>query len=199
MIKAVLFDMDGVIVYSKDSTRACFEILLKEFGFELPKEKEYIVYMGGNDREIISALLPGVDDETLEQMVKRASEITENLKYLKLNPGVEEALETLSKRFKLAIVSNDNRSSLERKLGMFNITDYFSAIISENDVERVKPDPQPLLKAMELLGVTREEAVYIGDNEVDKEAGEAAGVKTVIVKDLQGKDGFFKKGIWEYV
>jgi HAD superfamily hydrolase (TIGR01509 family) len=165
----------------------------------MPREREAIVHKGGTDREILLGLLPGIGKETLKKMVGMAAGITSPLKYLKLNPGAKEAIRRLSKTRKLAIVSNDNRPNVERKLEMFGIRKYFPVIVTENDVKKAKPDAEPLLKAMELLGVKREESVYIGDNEVDRLAGKAAGVKTIIRTDLRGDREFFKKELMKIV
>ena len=121
MFKAILFDMDGVIFDSRDSASARFKEVLWKFGYEMPGEREAIVHKGGTDREILLGLLPDIGKRTLGKMVGMAAEITSPLKYLKLNPGAKEAIGKLSKTRKLAIVSNDNRPNVTRKLEMFGL------------------------------------------------------------------------------
>ncbi len=133
----------------------------------------------------------------LESMVKRTSEVTANLDYLKLNTGAKEALSKLSKRHKLGIVTNDNRPSMIRKLRMFDIYDFFSVLVSGDDVKNPKPSGEPILKAMETLGISKDEVLYIGDNEIDRLAGNDAGVMTVVKKELYRDNVFFRKEIYE--
>lgn len=197
MIKAVLFDMDGVIFDSREAARVRFKTVLEEFGFEFPNEKAGVVNKGGTDSDIILGLVPAVDKQKLVLMVKRASELTSPLEHLRLNPGAKEAIAELAKTRKLAIVSNDNRPNLERKLTKFGLRNYFSFIVSADDVKNAKPDAEPILKALNLLGVKKEEAIYIGDNEVDRLAGKAAGINTVVRNNLHEDSSFFGKEIFE--
>ncbi|MFH0817982.1 MAG: HAD family hydrolase [Candidatus Micrarchaeota archaeon] len=197
MIKAILFDMDGVLFDSRGDAIARFRTVLDDFGFKFPEELEGVVLKGGTDPQIIKELLPELDEPTVIGMAKQAAELTAPLKNLKINPGVKEAIIKLSKTHKLAIVSNDNRLNVERKLRKFDLIGYFPVIFTADDGVNPKPRPEPILKCLKLLGVGKEEAIYIGDNEVDRLAGEAAGVKTIVRSNLHEDKHFFKKEIFE--
>jgi HAD superfamily hydrolase (TIGR01549 family) len=199
VIKAILFDMDGVLFDSRGDAIARFRTVLDDFGFKFPEELEGVVLKGGTDPQIIKELLPELDELTVIGMAKQAAELTAPLKNLKINPGVKDAVIKLSKTHKLAIVSNDNRLNVERKLRKFDLMGYFPAIFTADDGVNPKPRPEPILKCLKLLGVGKEEAIYIGDNEVDRLAGEAAGVKTIIRNNLHEDKHFFKKEIFELV
>jgi HAD superfamily hydrolase (TIGR01549 family) len=143
--------------------------------------------------------VPGVGKEPLDRMEKRAASLESPLIHLKLNPGAKEAIVKLSKTCKLAIVSNDNRPNVEWKLQKFGLLEYFPVIVSANDVKRPKPDAEPIERALWLLGVKKEEAVFIGDNEVDRIAGERAKVRTIIRGNLHVDENFFFKEIFEVI
>ncbi len=199
MLRAILFDMDGVLFDSRGAASARFREVLDEFGFEFPEEREGVVHRGGTDPQIINGLIPDLDEATVLGMAKRAAELTSPLKHLKINPGVKEALAKLSKTHKLAIVSNDNRLNVERKLRKFDLFGYFQAIITADDGMKAKPEAEPIIKALERLGAKKEEAIYIGDNDVDRLAGEAAGVRTVVRDNLHEDKNFFRKELFELI
>jgi pyrophosphatase PpaX len=199
MINAVLFDMDGVIFDSREAALTRFKSVLKEFGFEFPKGRADFVNRGGTDPEIIKGLLPDVEQQKLALMSKRASELTAPLQHLKLNPGAKEAIIELSKTKKLAIVSNDNRPNIERKLEKFGLKCCFPVVVSADDVKKAKPDAEPIEKALKLLGAKKEEAIYIGDNEVDRLAGKAAKIKTIVRSNFHEGRNFFRKELFDII
>src|SRR5215204_5901898 len=98
-------------------------------------------------------------------------------------PGVEESLARLgSARIKVAVVTSKRRLSVEMALknfpGLRNPVDRFVTL--EHTTEH-KPNPEPLLRALELLGVSKERAAYVGDSPFDVEAAKAAGLASVAV------------------
>ena len=199
MINTILFDMHGVLFDSRGDAIARFREVLEDFGFPFPEEREGVVLKGGTDPQIITELIPGLDEKTVSGMAKRAAELTSPLKHLKINPGVKDALEKLSKTHKLAVVSNDGRPNVIRKLAKFDVTGFFPVIITADDGVRPKPDAEPINKALEMLGAVKENALYIGDNEVDRLAGEAAGVLTIVRSNFHEDKNFFKKELFEII
>jgi HAD superfamily hydrolase (TIGR01549 family) len=196
MMKALLLDMDGVVFDSRGVARARFRSVLEESGFEFPGEREHFVHEGGTDRQIIGNLLPGINEEELSRIAGRATDITSPLKYLKLNPGAKEALERISGRVKLAIVTNDNGPNAERKLRQGGMRELFQAVVTADDVSEPKPSPEPIEKALRMLGVRKEDSLYVGDNEVDRLAGKAAGLKTVVRGNLHENPEFFSRELF---
>ncbi|HEX2740118.1 MAG TPA: HAD hydrolase-like protein, partial [Rubrobacter sp.] len=99
-------------------------------------------------------------------------------------PGIEESLSRLhSAGIKVAVVTSKRRVSVEMALqnypGLRNVVDRF---VTMEDTTEHKPDPEPLLRGLELLGnVPKEEAVYVGDSPFDVEAAKAAGLRSVAV------------------
>src|SRR5215217_3322904 len=98
-------------------------------------------------------------------------------------PGVEESLARLgSAGIKVAVVTSKRRLSVEMALknfpGLRNVVDRF---VTLEDTTEHKPNPEPLLRALELLGVSKERAAYVGDSPFDVEAAKAAGLASVAV------------------
>jgi pyrophosphatase PpaX len=98
-------------------------------------------------------------------------------------PGVEESLARLgSAGIKVAVVTSKRRLSVEMALKNFpalrNVVDRF---VTLEDTTEHKPNPEPLFRALELLGVPKERAAYVGDSPFDVEAAKAAGLASVAV------------------
>ncbi len=94
-------------------------------------------------------------------------------------PGVTTLLERLSRRrLAMAVVSSRRRAALEKGLVDTGLRRHFRLVVGLEDVERPKPSPEGLLLALRRLGVAPSGAVFIGDTELDVEAGQRAGVTT---------------------
>ena len=94
-------------------------------------------------------------------------------------PGILDALESLRRTGRrLAIVTSKNRRSMWRGLRLCGLEGFFDAFVTVDDVDAYKPDPAPVVKALEALAAAADEAVFIGDSPHDVAAGRAAGVKT---------------------
>ena len=94
--------------------------------------------------------------------------------------GVFETIRTLKESgYKLAIVSTKIRSVVLKGLVLTNLNQFFDVVITLDEVERAKPDPEPLEKAMQALGSTPDETMMIGDNHHDILGGKNAGTAHV--------------------
>ena len=82
---------------------------------------------------------------------------------------------------RLGIVSAKRRPTVERVFRSAGMGEYFDAVVGSDDTERHKPDPEPVLKALELLDAAPAEAAYVGDSPFDVAAARGAGVFAVAV------------------
>ncbi|HUC38672.1 MAG TPA: HAD family hydrolase [Candidatus Acidoferrum sp.] len=176
MIKAVLFDFDGVIVNSFDAFAAYFQRILVKHGYRKPSEEEIrrVYYMPEVD--ILRTLSNEREDEKVYELFSdketRPSEFS-------LADGAGGVIRRLSKRYRLAIISNSERRFILPILSKEGIDRCFEFVIANGETKRHKPDPEPILVALSRLGIRPEEAVYVGDYPSDIEAGKAAGTKVV--------------------
>ncbi len=94
-------------------------------------------------------------------------------------PDVVEVVTALAGRgARLGVVTSKLRSGAERGLKLTGLMDFFDTIVSADEVIRAKPHPEPVLAALERLGVDVKDAVFIGDSPHDIAAGREAGVAT---------------------
>jgi pyrophosphatase PpaX len=182
LLSAVLFDFDGTLVDTtemihqsmKHATSSVLgrediprETLLANVGRPLPRQMELI------DAENAELLLEAYRSHHEQHHDTLIGEF----------PGVEESLARLgSAGIKVAVVTSKRRLSVEMALknfpGLRNVVDRF---VTLEDTTEHKPNPEPLLRALELLGVPKERAAYVGDSPFDVEAAKAAGLANVAV------------------
>lgn len=189
-VKAVLFDLDGVLV---DSADAWFQVLndaLKDFKLDSLSRKNFEKRFGFPIERDLEDLFIG---KTENEVVKRYDKYFRKRKALvKLFPNVAEILEDLKKKkLKTALISNSTKFIVMSILNHYNLKKYFDVVIAMEDVKHRKPSPDSVLKACELLKVKPQNAIFIGDTIIDMVAGKKAGCVTVGYK-INGDYGIDK-------
>jgi HAD superfamily hydrolase (TIGR01509 family) len=99
----------------------------------------------------------------------------------KLMPGTRRVLRALARRHKLGLVTSGDRTRVMKQLRRFALTRVFRARVCGGDTEQKKPDPAPLLMALEQMKLQPEECVYVGDTAEDLQMSRAVGMTAVAV------------------
>lgn len=187
-LKAFLFDLDGTLVSSLPELAGGVNEALVALGRE-PLAEDAIGAMIGKglpvlcDKVALAAGLTaeGERDRLWREMLTAMSK-SDGARVAVL-PGVEEALKNLKRAgYKLALVTNKRRDLTVSFIKTRGWTATFDALVCGDDCARAKPAPDMVLKALEDLKVSREDAVMVGDSRNDAEAAAAAGVRAVLVK-----------------
>jgi HAD superfamily hydrolase (TIGR01509 family) len=183
MIKAVIFDMDGVMIDSERLYReACTEIVGRYGGAITPElfEKQMGLKMEETQRVVVEiADLPLTPQEFGKMYIERFLEIARER--LGPNPGLVELLEFLSPRVKLGIASSTEKGVIMEIVEQIGVGRYFQAIVGGDEISRSKPDPAIYLHAAGLLGCDPEECIVIEDSPNGIKSGTAAGMKVLAV------------------
>jgi phosphoglycolate phosphatase/AHBA synthesis associated protein len=168
-----LFDLDGVLI---DSYTAWFNLLndaAKTFGYPGVEKEKYDLLYGQSVEADIETLFPGLEMIRLKEFFEEHF-----FDYLGNFHIMEGALDSLSiareSGMKTAIVTNTTKPLAIEIAAHLKLEP--DLVIGSGDAEKSKPAPDLLLKAMEKLDSTAEEAVMIGDSDFDRRAAEAAGV-----------------------
>ena len=178
-LKAVLFDLDGVIIDSFDSAFTIFNILRKKFGMdEFGKKKFRKEVWGGSIQDDARKYFRGID---IEKLIKMDLElIRENKDKTKLMQGAKEILRHINdKKIRIGLVTNTPRKAAIELLEYHKIKDNFDAIVAGDDAERPKPYPDSVIKLCNMLNAMPQEAMLVGDTKNDYKAGKAAGCMVV--------------------
>jgi pyrophosphatase PpaX len=176
----VLFDLDGTLVDSGAIILASFKHAAKTVLARDVEDEQIAALVGGSNLYDQMAVL---DPSRVEELVRVYREHNRPLHdELQAFDGVEELVGTLAAEGrKLGIVTAKGRATVDLAFAVIDLEPYFDAVVTADMTERHKPDPQPVLKALELLGSDPFEAAFVGDSPFDVGAGKAAGVFTVAV------------------
>lgn len=167
--RGLLFDMDGVLVSSIGSVVRCWRIWAKMY--DVPNAETYEVPHGMRAIDIIRTLRPDIDPlQGLREIEDLEIADTSDLKVL---PGAKQLLESLPAE-RWAIVTSATRRLMLGRLEVAGLPAP-ERIVSADDVERGKPDPEPYRRGAELLGYRADECIVVEDAPSGVGAGKAAG------------------------
>lgn len=183
-MKAILFDFDGTLANTLPVCDVAFQHVFRKFDGRELSSAEVRVMFGPSETGIIRKNLKYADkDEAIEQYY--AKYLAHHTELVEPNQEIHDLLLLLKEQgMKLGIVTGKARRSLDISLEALGWEGLFDAIITGDDVEKPKPDPEGVLKILGQLNIAKNEAVFIGDSDADILAGIEAGVLTIGVQWL---------------
>ena len=193
MIRAVVFDFDGVIADSEPLHFRAYSDVLIAAGVALTEADYYARYLGFDDagafREIAADRGVVWNGARIGELVRRKAERMEELERgaSVLFPGAEAAIRRLAAACPLAIASGALRAEIVRVLERERLSAYFSALVAAEDASAGKPAPDPYLRAVDQLRrfvagpLDASECVAVEDSRWGLESARAAGLRTVAV------------------
>ena len=191
VVKAFLFDMDGVLVDSLDTHFYAFNATFQKFGAEKIRRETFLEKFWGTYIEKDVELVFGkISRQLVKEIVEEYPlEIEKFTEYTKIYPEAKRVLMELKKKdVKVGLVSSSQKRIVDTLIQHVGLQDYFDVTICGDQVIRPKPAPDGINKACSFLGVKPSEAVYIGDGIQDVVAGKSAGCFTIAVTTTCGKE-----------
>jgi len=194
MIKAVIFDLDGVIVSTDDCHYEAWKKMSDEEGIYFDKtinnRLRGVSRMESLEIVLERAIKEYSEEEKLQLAERKNGYYKEFITKLTPNdilPGAKENLEELRKNgIKIAIGSSSkNTPVILKQIGLDN---YFDAVSDGNNIINSKPDPEVFLKAADILDIPYSECMIVEDADAGIEAGKRAGMKTLSVHGAKGAD-----------
>jgi beta-phosphoglucomutase len=172
-VRALLLDFNGTL--SEDEPLLCriFQELFEEAGRPVTEEEYYDRLAGFSDAEIIRMWLGRDDPALLRRKTARYRELADGST---VSEEARAAVRWAAERAELAVVSGSARQEIEPVLEIAGLRDAFTVVVSVDDIQRSKPDPEGYLLALHLLGVEASDAAAVEDSEAGVAAAKAAGV-----------------------
>lgn len=189
-IKAVIFDMDGVLIEAKDWHYEAMNRALRLFGMEISRYDHLVTYDGLPTKKKLEMLslergLPVGLHQFINEMKQQ---YTMEIVYARCKPRFyhEYVLSKLKlEGYKMAVCSNSIRNTVEVMLRKASLIDYMEFLISNQDVEFPKPHSQMYDTAIKRLGITPEECLILEDNENGIKAAIASGAHVLKVESIE--------------
>jgi beta-phosphoglucomutase len=189
LIKAVIFDMDGVLIDAKDWHYEALNMALKTFGLEISRHDHLTTYDGLSTKHKLNLLskmyhLPDALHPFINDLKQRFTMDTIH-KLCKPTFIHQFALAQLKlEGYRLAVASNSVRDSVDIMMRKSNLIQYLEFFLSNQDVKKPKPDPEMYRIAIERLGLSPRECVVVEDNENGIKSAREAGAHVLIVDDV---------------
>jgi len=180
MIKAVIFDVDGVLVDSRDSNVDFFQKLLPKVGYSKPSREEVLKHFHLPLKEALAEIIDTTDNAELLRIMTIGNEkVVRDTALLKFPESLEQILKELKKKYLIGIVTSRNQAGLDVVFSIKDIKSLFDVVVVREHYQNRKPHPEPLFVASDRLHINPDEAIYIGDSNIDIEAAKAAGMSSI--------------------
>lgn len=181
--KAVIFDLDGTLLNTLDDLHGAVNFALESFSLPLISVEQTRMFVGNGVEKLMERAIGKENQALLPQTLKCFKEYysAHSKEQTKPYNGVFQLVEKLLKEnVKCAIVSNKFDGAVKSLAKEF-FGDMFSSAVGESGLVRKKPAPDSVLAVMKELNVSKDDAIYVGDSDVDIKTAENAGLKCISV------------------
>lgn len=183
MLKAVIFDMDGVLVDSMPYHADAWIIVFAELGIYIKRQDIYEIE-GSNHVGIIRLIFEKAGripkPEDFYELSSKKKEIFARINEVRVFEGIYDCMDLLKNRCLLGVVSGSDKSVVFELIEKF-FPGVFNAVVTGNDVKEGKPSPEPYLKAIEMLGIKKNECIVIENAPLGVESAKRAGLFCVAI------------------
>lgn len=203
MVKAVLFDFNGIIIDDERLQCSAFQGVLGPYGLELT-EQQYFAALGMDDRTFIRTQFElaekPIEEVLVEEIIEKKFELHRSAleEQLPLFPGVLNFVKHLSNRYDLGLVSMASRVEVDYVLERSGLKSSFGVVVSAEDVKECKPNPECYLRGLEFLNEARRarnaqrlvprQVLAIEDSPAGIHASRSAGMRTLGVTNSVGAE-----------
>ena len=201
MIKAIIFDMDGLMIDSERVTFECYQEILK--GMNLTMDEEFYKTLLGKPLKGIYQRFYDVygNDFPIEDVIKDVHALMAKrfeTEGVPIKTGLKSLLEYLKENnYKTIVATSSNRDRVDTILSQAQITDYFDDSICGDEVTKGKPNPEVFLKSCQKLDVNVDEAIVLEDSEAGIQASYDAGIKVICIPDMKYPEKQYEEKTFE--
>ncbi len=195
-VHCVIYDCDGVLFDSLEANTKLYNDLCAMVGRGPLREDEMKYVHTHTVFEAIHFIFGkenGLEKKALDILKQKEINLKNYIDYLKMEPHLVEALEKLKEKGMLRAINTNRTTSMKYIMERFNLWPYFEMVVTALDVEHPKPHPESIEKIIRELRLKKEEAVFIGDSEVDQQTARSSGIKFIAYKNKDiGNDAYIE-------
>lgn len=197
MIKAIIFDMDGLMINSERATFEEYQKVLALDNIEM-SEAFYKQLLGKTLKAVYQIFYKEYgEDFPIEDVINKVHEslaLRFKTEGVPIKKGLIELLTFLKENdFKTIVATSSGRERVDTILSQAHLTQYFDDSICGDEVTKGKPDPEVFLRACEKLGVSVDEAIVLEDSEAGIHAAYNAGIKVICIPDMKYPEQKYKE------
>jgi len=190
-VRAVIFDMDGVLVDSEPRHEQAFLDVVREIGYGDRLALRFADYIGRTDQELWADFIarhepPHSFEDLLARKRERMVEIIRQEQ--PLFDQVPALVEKLAARYALALASGSERMVVDEVLKLKDLRRFFSAVVTSSEVEHGKPEPDIFLRTAELLRLPPGSCCVIEDSKPGIEGSLAAGMQVIAITNTHSAE-----------
>jgi len=191
-LKCVIYDCDGVLFDSFEANTRLYNDLCAVVG-RVPLRGEEMQYVHTHTvYEAIHFIFgkeDGLEKKALESL--KEVDLRKYIAYLKMEPHLFQALEKLKERGILRVINTNRTTSMKHVMERFNLWPYFDMVVTALDVKNPKPHPESIEKIIAAFQLKKEEAIFVGDSDVDQQTAESSGVRFIAYKNREIANDLF--------
>jgi phosphoglycolate phosphatase len=185
-IKCVIYDCDGVLFDSIEANTRLYNDLCSVVG-RVPLKEEEIKYVHSHTVYEAIHFIFGEEDRLEKRALESLKQIDlrEYIGYLKMEPYLLQILNLLKANGIIRAINTNRTTSMPHIMERFHLWPFFDMVVTALDVKNPKPHPESIEKIIQKFNLNKEEAVFIGDSEVDQQAAKSAGIKFVSYRNRE--------------
>lgn len=181
--KLVLCDLDGTLYDTSDVNYASYKQALNENGYQIDYNFFTNYCNGRNYKDFIPKIVPSCDQDFLQNIHIRKKEIYKsNLNLAKRNTFLFDILKALKKDCYVAVITTASRRNCQEILEYFGDTEVFDTIVSQEDVKKLKPDPEAYLFGMKYFNISPENTLIFEDSKIGIDAAFKSGANVMRIE-----------------
>jgi HAD superfamily hydrolase (TIGR01509 family) len=183
-IRCVIYDCDGVLFDSIEANKKFYNDVCVLAG-RAPLSEQEVKYVHTHTVYETIHLIFGHDDglETKARESLKQIDMRNYVAYLKMEPYLLQILNLLKANQILRVINTNRTTSMKHIMDQFGLWPFFDMVVTALDVKNPKPHPESIEKILQSLNLRKDEAVFVGDSEVDQQTAKSSGVKFIAYKN----------------
>ncbi len=182
----MVYDCDGVLFDSLEANTKLYNDLCALVGRGPLREEEMQYVHTHTVFEALHFIFGKENDlekKALEILKQKQVDLKNYVMYLRMEPHLLQTLESLKEKGILRAINTNRTTSMKYIMERFNLWPYFEMVVTALDVKNPKPHPESIEKIIQELNLNKEEAVFVGDSDVDQQTAKSSGIKFIAYKN----------------